>query len=1194
MATQLIAGQFELDFNQNNNNFIGQGGMGLVYKGRDVTTNVPVAVKELKQEVIQQDPEIVRRFHLEGEALRRLNHPNIVKMLGADEVNHTHYLVMEYVGGGSLNDVLRREQNLSIQRILYIALDLADALTRAHRLKILHRDIKPANVLLAEDGTPRLTDFGMARVQDVHVTQSGMIVGTLSYLSPEALHGEHIDERSDIWAFGIMLYEMLTGERPFPETNPGALITSIMTKAVPDLEAIRPDAPTALVDLVYRMLKKDVHSRIPSVRLIGAELESIIRGDTSSLQPVSPPDTDGRFATPTPTTASSQIQSRIQPANNIPQPPTAFVGREAELSELATLINDDAIRLITLLGPGGIGKTRIAIETANRHIDEFPDGVFYVPLAPLTTTDHIVSTIADNIKFTFGGTDDPTLELMNYLAEKQMLLVLDNFEHLSAGADLLGDLIASSPKLTILVTSRERLRLRGEHIFEVEGMILPRAQVSAEKLLEYPATQLFLQSAHRVAPDFAIDDENSHDVSHVIRLVQGLPLGIELAAAWIEMLPIEEIAQEIENSLDFLETDLRDVPERHRSIRAVFEYSWNLMTPEEQDVFLKLSVFRGGFEREAAQKVTGATLRNLTSLVNKSLLIRMPSGRYQAHKLLLQYAVERWNDKEVCNDIAAKHADYYRTFLVKVQQLFNSPKEQDAVESMEVELENLRAAWDFAIQHEMWSVLDDLIHTIMLFYQARSLLSEGIKLFRDLGDHLEKLGYTDTTYYHRTRSRQAWLTSRQGDYENVFRLAEGAYTFFLDEGDNDEICYALNNMSYAEMMLGAYDSARELAEHALAYARDPHSGVIAPWFFSMGNLGYAEYLCGNLNQAKVIYEETNNLARSLNYSPIGLAYGLNNLGEVERNLGNLDGAMTLFAEAYEIFKRFKNRRGMAFSLNNLGGVMFLVGNTHTSQEKFRKSYELHREVGDLNGTAHSLSLMGNGAMVDGDYEAAHRYYSEALQIRRGLGNLRGVADSLSDLSLTEMNMGDIKSATAKVDESLDIREQIGDKQGLTVSKSSKSLLYLFQEDYENATKYITESLELARETNNRFALSQSLTGMAMVHMKNNQPDKAIVALIESLDLALQYGSLPLMMMALTIYGFWLYSTGKPEKALEIVTQVQLYPMNYIRMFSKKSNMLRDMLVTELDGDAVRRAEEAGRALIIDDLIAGIVAEAHAR
>jgi serine/threonine protein kinase/tetratricopeptide (TPR) repeat protein len=1189
MTKQIIAGHYEVDISDNPDNLIGQGGMGTVYLGKDTNTHERVAVKQLKHDVILQDPEIVRRFELEGDALRRLNHPNIVKMLATEDSDNSHFLVMEYVEGGSLRDTLDEEKQLSIQRILYIALDLADALTRAHRMKILHRDIKPANVLIAKDGTPRLTDFGMARVQDVHVTQTGMIVGTLSYLPPEALHGTTVDERSDIWAFGVMLYEMLTGTRPFPETNPGALITSIMTKQVPDLEAIRPDAPTALVDLVYRMMKKDVNARIPSVRLIGAELESLIRGDTSSLQSVAP-DTDGRFITPTPKTVSSQVrQSQVMPVHNLPQPPTAFVGRESELSELATLIDDSAIHLITLLGPGGIGKTRIAMQAANQHLKAFTDGVYYVPLAPLKGDEHLVTTIADNINFTFGGLDDPKNELLNYLAEKRMLLLLDNFEHLIQGANLLSDILLSAPDLTILVTSRERLRLRGEHIFEVEGMILPRSNATAELLQTYPATELFLQSAHRVMPNFGIDDDNSADVARVIRLVQGFPLGIELAAAWLEMLPIEEIVQEIENSFDFLETDLRDVPERHRSIRAVFEYSWNLMTPDEQEIFLDLSVFQGGFEREAAQKVTGASLRNLTALVNKSLLVRMPSGRYQAHKLLQQYAIERWDDEQAKMNVANKHAHYYGQYMKKIEPLYNSSKEQVAVEAMETELENLRAAWDLAVENQLWVELDASIHTMLLFFQARSMLTDGITTFRKLGDRLEQKNLTDNHCYHRARLRQAWLISRQGNYETVYEMSEVSYQYFLKTDNPEEICNSLNNMSYAKMMLGLYDEARDLAQQALAYAGDPRDGHIATWFFSMGNLGYAEFLCGHLEEAKRIYEETNALATELNFSPIGIAFGLNNLGEIERNLGDFERAENLFNEAYTIFKQYKNRRGMAFSLNNLGGVMYLIGNVVGAQEKFYNAYQLHREIGDLRGTAHSLSALGNGAVFEGNYDEARQHYNTALQIRRELGNLRGVADSLTDLARVEMDTYNADKGIAYIDESLDIRERIGDKQGLSYSNVIKALILLYQEEYDSAEQYVTESLKLAQETNNMMALSQSLIGMGMIHLKHNRLDEARQVLVEALTMGQQQGMLILILMALTIYAFWLKQMGDLEASLSIITQVLLYPSSYqIQMTADKAQMLHNMLVTELDGDAVRRAEDIGRAYILDDLIADII------
>jgi len=276
----ILADRFEID------DFIAQGGMGAVYRGRDLQTGQPVAIKLLKASVVAENPDIMARFEREGEVLRRLDHPNIVKMLAAVSAGDAHYIVMEYVGGGSLRDLLRAPDKLPIPRVARIALELADALSRAHHLKIIHRDIKPDNVLLAEDGTPRLTDFGVAHADSVNLTSPNVVVGTMAYLSPEALSGLTLDERTDIWAFGVMLFEMLTGHRPFEGDHPAAIATAILHKPLPNLETIRPDAPIALVNLIAGMLEKDRDRRIPSVRQVGAELEAILKGIDTNIIPL--------------------------------------------------------------------------------------------------------------------------------------------------------------------------------------------------------------------------------------------------------------------------------------------------------------------------------------------------------------------------------------------------------------------------------------------------------------------------------------------------------------------------------------------------------------------------------------------------------------------------------------------------------------------------------------------------------------------------------------------------------------------------------------------------------------------------------------------------------------------------------------------------------------------------------------------
>ncbi len=257
---------------------IGQGGMGEVFRGIDTHTEDVVAIKKLRSALITDEPDLVLRFEREGETLRQLNHPNIVKMLAMIEEDKHHYLVMEYVAGGSLEELLRQNRQLPVEQVLQIGIDLTDALARAHRLNIIHRDIKPANVLLAEDGTPRLTDFGVAYVGDrTRLTSGGSMIGTYAYLSPEACHGETPDARTDIWSLGVVFYEMLAGRRPFEALLPGALLTSILNRSVPPITDFRYDLPPALTDLIMQMLEKDRERRIASARMVGAELEAIMQ-----------------------------------------------------------------------------------------------------------------------------------------------------------------------------------------------------------------------------------------------------------------------------------------------------------------------------------------------------------------------------------------------------------------------------------------------------------------------------------------------------------------------------------------------------------------------------------------------------------------------------------------------------------------------------------------------------------------------------------------------------------------------------------------------------------------------------------------------------------------------------------------------------------------------------------------------------
>lgn len=1185
-TTTTISNRFQSDL-RNTHNFIGQGGMGSVYKGIDSQTSETVAIKILKSEIIDRDPEALRRFRQEGEALRQLNHPNIVKMLGEEEQAGVHYLVMEYVAGGSLRDVLDATPKLSIQRALYIALDLADALTRAHRLNILHRDIKPANVLIATDGTPRLTDFGMARMgTEPHITQDGAIVGTMAYLAPEAFQGEEVDERSDIWAFGVMLYEMLAGERPFPQVQPAPLIQAILTNPLPDLEQLRPDIPTGLVDLIYRMLEKNRQARIPSVRLIGAELEALIRGGSKSLQQiVSVSDSTGRFDLDT--TEVPVAAGTFRAVNNLPNPPTQFVGRPDELEKLCKLL-EDGTSLISITGIGGVGKSRIALAVAEKQLSRFHDGVYHVQLDGVEAALDLPAKIGEAINFAFGS-GDPKTELVNYLREKEMLLILDNFEGVMDAAQMVADIAEAAAKTQIIVTSRERLRLRGENVFEVDAMVMPTAkEETVEAMAEHAVVKLFLQSAKRVMPSFELDKQNVHSVAEVIRLVGGLPLGVELAAAWLEALPLEEIKSEIEKSLDFLETDLRDVPQRHRSLRAVADNTWRLLNEEERETFLKLAVFRGGFEREAAQKVADASLRTLTNLVNKSLLMRDPEGRYRGHKLLQQYAEERLKERpELKLKVHMAHAEYYGLLASKLDPAMNSPKEDAAIELIDKEIENLRLVWRKGIMLKYYEKLDLMQDTMLYYYLGRSMLHEGYDSFKYLADEMEKDGFKDSTYW-RARVRQAWLGTRLGKYEEALSCSQTALEFFGDF-PSTERAHALNNMSYAYMMLGNYDKAIEEAAKSVECisAKDD----MISYSMGMANMGYAHYLKGDLRKARDIYETLQAEPDLKDYSPTGIAYGKNNLGEILMALGEIKQAQALFQEAYDIFAKAKQKRGMAFSALNLAGIYMRQVDYVRAHQLYQEGYNLYKDIGDRWGIAQALSNLGNIAMADGQHDTAQQKYQAALTIRRELGEKRGIADSLGDLAWCAMMCKDMAKAKSLVEEALAIRREIGDKVGEGDALASLGLGTLMMGNPREARKYLNAAKVIADKTGSSMVRAQVYAGLgelaeaegnyelALKHYKtvlreNNNEDAPIIMILWAL---LGIASIKL-------------SQGNHVAALQMVTLILRYPKNFINMIEEQAQRMFKKLSEDLDKETVDSTMSATKSVVLKNFIAELLAE----
>jgi predicted ATPase/DNA-binding SARP family transcriptional activator len=754
---------------------------------------------------------------------------------------------------------------------------------------------------------------------------------------------------------------------------------------------------------------------------------------------------------------------------NLPSVRTPFIGREDELAALDEILADTNARLVTIVGPGGIGKTRLALEvggSASGDGHTFTDGVVFVELAPLSSIDQIIPAIAEALHLRLEEGED---QLLIYLSQKKIMLILDNFEHLLDGVNLVDKILHAAPGVQILATSRERLKLSDEHVFPLQGLTYPSQEIETIKITDvdvgafieaYSSAKLFIQTSHRFQPQLVLTDRDLMTLSNICRLVEGMPLALELAASWVDTLSLEDILSEIQVSNDFLRTEWSDIPQRQRSIRAVFDSSWERLSQEEQTVFSRFSVFRGGFTREAAHFVAmkemdkTVFLKLLSRLVRKSFLRFDPAKkRYQVHELLRQYGEAKLSkDSTQETEVRDRHSRYFCDWLTQREEVFKSASENIAIKEIKNESENLRTACLWAAAYKQVSRLFQTVIPLGYYYQLFGYFQTGKITFQYLSEHMADFdiipppkveiaqqvlariyiwqgnfcgilgdrteckilvdkslvildGLNSAGLDTRLERAQAFLVLGYTQYNSNPQTAEQYFCqsrdLYQEIGDRWGLVRALTGLGRAYRNMYAYQEAHDVITQNLDLSRD--IGNQEGYSDSLMMLGYIAQIQGRSDEAVRLRNQ--GLSMTPKYNPIGIALGMCGLGYALACSGEFSGAETRISNGLGIFQELGTRREYFFNIIGLNWINLHTGKYQEVLERGLDALDQARQLSHRRAIVAALENLGMIALTRKDYGEAQERFQESINEFRQLGRNPDEGGSVACLGLALRGMG---------------------------------------------------------------------------------------------------------------------------------------------------------------------------------------------
>jgi len=646
-------------------------------------------------------------------------------------------------------------------------------------------------------------------------------------------------------------------------------------------------------------------------------------------------------------------RTAASPPTNLPASPTPFIGRKSELEGIKQQLK--TTRLFTLTGPGGMGKTRLALKIAEVVADDFQDGSFFVPLAPIHSVDHIIQPIAEAVNFSLPTHENPKHQLLRYLKKRNLLLVMDNFEHLLDGVSIVSEILQAASGVKILATSREKLNLQSETNINIGGMEIYSGN-RLENTDENDAITLFLQSATKVLPEFNASPSELTQIADICQFVQGMPLAIELAASWLHVLSVNEIEDELNMGLDILTTEVRDTPERHRSIRAVFDSSWTLLDQTEQEICMHLSAFRGGFTRDAAQQVAGASITILSGLVNRSILTHnLNSNRFEIHELLRQYAQEQlYESQQVKGAVEEAYAAYYADFMDERWQQLRGDRQLPALFEIEADIENVRTAWRYYLDKKNALQIQKFIHGLWIVYWGRGWAHAAIELFEDAVKALSNVvgELEDVTAVRATAmANQGFFTSWVGLPDQGYILAKESIEILQQVNYPIGLAFAFNSLTLAAFYLNRPDEERDAAQKFLEIAK----AINDKWFLAFGLwlTSLAEFRNKNYPESKKLAKASLSTSEEIN-DTIGSSWCFMHLGQIAIMEGEIEKAENYIMSCLQLSSQSNFLWQMGNATKYLGQVTLLKNDNDKAQEYFVQSLKIAYDLGMERDIANHL------------------------------------------------------------------------------------------------------------------------------------------------------------------------------------------------------------------------------------------------